>query len=101
MLSKEQVKHIAKLARLSLSKREIEKFRRDLSSILGYVEKLNKVDLENVEPTFHALKIENVFREDKEEIENPKTIQKLIACFPKSKEYFLKVRSVFHKKQNS
>ena len=44
MISKEQVEHIAKLARIELREKEKEKFTNELSSILGYVEKLNKVD---------------------------------------------------------
>ncbi|MDP2664107.1 MAG: Asp-tRNA(Asn)/Glu-tRNA(Gln) amidotransferase subunit GatC, partial [bacterium] len=48
MISKEEVKHIAKLARLGLSDKEIGKFQKDLSSILDYVEKLKKVDVSGV-----------------------------------------------------
>lgn len=97
MISKEEVKHIAKLARLGLTEPEIEKFQRELSSILDYIEKLKEVDIKNVEPTSHALKIENVFREDtvlKSDIEK---VKKLIKAFPEREKTFLKVKSIFRK----
>jgi len=97
MISKEEVKHIAKLARLGLTEPEIEKFQKELSSILDYIEKLKEVDIKNVEPTSHALKIENVFREDtvlKSDIEK---VKKLIKAFPEREKTFLKVKSIFRK----
>jgi len=97
MISKEEVKHIAKLARLGLTEPEIEKFQKELSSILDYIEKLKEVDIKNVEPTSHALKIENVFREDtvlKSDIEK---VKKLIKAFPERENTFLKVKSIFRK----
>ena len=96
MISKKEVEHIAKLARLGLSEKEIKKFRKELSSILDYVEKLKEVDLTDVEPTFHALKIENILREDKIKEEDIETIKKLIEAFPEKKDTFLKVKSVFY-----
>lgn len=63
-LTDEDIHHIAKLARLPLTDEEIGKFREQLSSILGYMQKLNEVDTENVEPTFHASgNITNRFQE--------------------------------------
>jgi len=61
MISKEKVKYIAKLARLALSEKEIERYQNDLSKILEYFEKLKEVDVSRVKPTFHPLKIKNVF----------------------------------------
>jgi len=64
MISKEEVKHIAKLARLGLTEEEIEKFQKELSAILDYIEKLKEVDIEGVEPMSHSIKLENVTRQD-------------------------------------
>lgn len=64
MLSIEEVKHIAKLARLGLIEKEVEKYRKDLSDILGYIEKLKEVDIEGVEPTSHSILLENITRKD-------------------------------------
>lgn len=64
MLSIEQIKHIAKLARLGVSDVEAEKFSKQLSSILGYVELLNEVDVTDVLPTSQVTGLQNVMRED-------------------------------------
>lgn len=63
-ISKQEVEHVAKLARLELSDQEQEKLTDQLSSILTYVEQLNKLDTSGVEPTSHVLDISNVTRED-------------------------------------
>lgn len=64
-LSSEQVKKIAKLARLTLTEAEVEKFRPQLSEILKYVELLDEVNVEGVPPTAQTTGSKNVFREDK------------------------------------
>jgi aspartyl-tRNA(Asn)/glutamyl-tRNA(Gln) amidotransferase subunit C len=64
MISWEEVLHIAKLAKLSLSEEEVGLFQKQLGEILEYFEKLSEVDTENVEPMKHVIAAENVFRED-------------------------------------
>ena len=64
-IKKDDVKHIARLARLKLEDKEIEYFRGQLDRIIGYIDQLKEVDTSNVEPTSHALSIQNVFREDR------------------------------------
>ena len=64
MISDEQVKHIALLARLSLQPQETALFTRQLNEILGYMEQLNEVPTDGVEPTSHILDLFNVFRPD-------------------------------------
>ena len=63
-LSADDVRHIAKLARLTLSDQEVEKFSKELSSILAYVELLQEVDTKGVEPTAHVTGLSNELRED-------------------------------------
>ena len=63
-LSREQVEHIAKLARLNLTSAEIEKYTHDLTVILSYIDQLQAVNTEGVEPQNQFIKAENVFRED-------------------------------------
>jgi aspartyl-tRNA(Asn)/glutamyl-tRNA(Gln) amidotransferase subunit C len=58
------VRYTAQLARLHLSEEEIAKFQAQLSQILAYVEKLEQVDVNGVEPTAHANAVFNIFRED-------------------------------------
>lgn len=59
-----QVRHIAKLARLQLTDGEVEKFSRELTSILQYVDVLQEVDTKNVEPTAQVTGQTNVLRDD-------------------------------------
>lgn len=67
------VPHVAKLANLPLSPNEEKKFEKQLSEILNYVEKLNKVDTKNVETTSQVTGLENITRED---IATPSIAQK-------------------------
>lgn len=65
MITKEEVEYVARLARLKLSEEEKEKYTKQLGDILKYINKLNELDTEKVEPTSHVLRLSNVFREDK------------------------------------
>ena len=64
MIDREQVLHVAKLARLELSDDEVEKMSGELSGILEHVERIQALDLEGVEPTSHVVELENVLRPD-------------------------------------
>jgi aspartyl-tRNA(Asn)/glutamyl-tRNA(Gln) amidotransferase subunit C len=64
VITKEEIEHIAVLARLSLSEDEKALFGIQLSSVLNYMKKLNELDTSNVEPTSHVLSLSNVMRED-------------------------------------
>jgi aspartyl-tRNA(Asn)/glutamyl-tRNA(Gln) amidotransferase subunit C len=63
-ITREQVEHVAKLARLAIGEEEKALFARQLSSILTYAQTLNRLDTSSVEPTSHVIPIQNVFRED-------------------------------------
>jgi aspartyl-tRNA(Asn)/glutamyl-tRNA(Gln) amidotransferase subunit C len=64
VIDREQVLHVARLARLRLSDEEVERMASELSGILDHVERINQLDLENVEPTAHVVAVENVLRPD-------------------------------------
>jgi aspartyl-tRNA(Asn)/glutamyl-tRNA(Gln) amidotransferase subunit C len=64
MIEKEQVLHVAKLARLKLTDEEVERMAAELSGILEHVEHINELDLEDVAPTSHVIALENVLRAD-------------------------------------
>ena len=64
MIDREQVLHVARLARLRLSDDEVERMAGELSSILDHIEKIGQLDLDDVEPTSHVIEVENVLRED-------------------------------------
>ena len=64
-ITKEQVEHVAKLARLAITEEEKSTFSEQLSAILTYVDQLNELDTSKVEPTSHVISMQNVFREDR------------------------------------
>lgn len=63
-ISLKDVEHVARLARLELSEADKERMRRELDSILSYIDKLRALDTEGVEPTAHAIPMTNVMRDD-------------------------------------
>jgi len=64
VIDREQVLHVARLARLRLNDAEVGKMAGELSTILDHIEKIGELDLEHVEPTSHVIQLENVLRED-------------------------------------
>jgi aspartyl-tRNA(Asn)/glutamyl-tRNA(Gln) amidotransferase subunit C len=64
MIDREQVLHVARLARLRLTDDEVARMSSELSSILDHIQKISELDLENVEPTSHVVEVENVLRAD-------------------------------------
>lgn len=92
MITKEEVRHIAGLARIGTDEKEIEKFAADLSAVLDWIEELKEVDISGVEPTAHITGMENRLREDAvSECENKDAI---IDLFPEKKDGYGKVKSV-------
>lgn len=63
-ITKKEVEHVARLARLTPSEDEKETLTNQLNSILTYMEKLNELNTKDVEPTSHVFPIQNVFKED-------------------------------------
>jgi aspartyl-tRNA(Asn)/glutamyl-tRNA(Gln) amidotransferase subunit C len=64
MIDREQVLHVARLARLRLTDEEIERMTGELSTVLDHIEKIGELDLDGVEPTSHVVELENVLRPD-------------------------------------
>lgn len=96
MISEEQIKHIAKLARINIDDEKIKKFSNDLSSVLDYVEKLKQADISNIEETTHALDLKNVLRDDSAVVCDPSVIQIIKDDFVAENGDYLKVKSVFN-----
>jgi aspartyl-tRNA(Asn)/glutamyl-tRNA(Gln) amidotransferase subunit C len=65
MIDREQVLHVARLARLELSDEEVERMAGELSGILEHVDRISELDLDGVEPTSHVIALENVLRPDR------------------------------------
>jgi aspartyl-tRNA(Asn)/glutamyl-tRNA(Gln) amidotransferase subunit C len=64
VIDRDQVLHVARLARLALTDDEVEKMSRELTTILDHVERISELDLDGVEPTSHVVALENVLRPD-------------------------------------
>lgn len=64
MITRQDVEHVAELARLDLTSEEQEKFISQLNDILTYIHKLNELDTADVEPTSHVIPMSNVVRDD-------------------------------------
>lgn len=99
-LSEQQVEKIAQLARIELSEKEKTKFSRQLTEILGYVEKLNRVDTKNIEITSQVTGLENVCREDnadeKTQVDKDKkkNREEMLANAPSQQDGYIKVKAV-------
>jgi aspartyl-tRNA(Asn)/glutamyl-tRNA(Gln) amidotransferase subunit C len=64
VIDRDQVLHVARLARLRLSDEEVERMTGELSGILEHVDRIAELDLDDVEPTSHVVDLENVLRPD-------------------------------------
>lgn len=100
MIKKEEVKHIAKLARLGITEEEEKKFEKDLSSILDYFNSLQEINVSGVKPTFHPTedflgKEGGQAREDEPKPESEETANKLIEAAPDKENRHIKVKAVF------
>ncbi len=91
-ISKEDVKKVAELARLEFNEAQTEKFTEQLENILEYIEKLNELDTDDVEPTSHVLDISTPLREDK--VQKLLTIDEVLQNAPESEDDFFVVPQV-------
>jgi len=92
MITKKDVEYVANLARLELSEEEKEKFTKQLSAILEYMDKLKKLNTENIKPTAHALELKNVWRED--EIKPYPYRNDILENAPEKEADFFKVKKI-------
>jgi len=93
-ISSKKVEYIAKLARIDLSEAEKERFSRELSDVLLYVEQLQEVDTENIKPMEQASGMLNVMREDNTENIDENSRKRMIRSFPKENNGYIEVRQV-------
>ena len=84
------------MARIELTEKEKEKFSKELSLILDYINQLKEVDTLEVEPTFQVTGLTNVLRED-EQNKNLNNQDKIIEQFPEKKQTLLKVKAILEK----
>ena len=91
-ISKEDVKHVAHLARLAVTEEETEQMTKELDAIITFAELLNEVDTTNVQPTTHVLKMVNVLREDKAKPGLP--VKEVIKNAPDHEDGLIRVPSI-------
>jgi aspartyl-tRNA(Asn)/glutamyl-tRNA(Gln) amidotransferase subunit C len=92
-LSREEVLHIALLARLGLTETEVDSLREQLSDILGNFEALQQVDTTNIPPTAQSIPLQNVMRSDDEVVPSLLPSQ-ILANAPRREEGFFRVQAV-------
>ena len=84
IISDETIEYVGILAKLDLSPEEKEEARKDMSRMLDYIDMLNELDTEGVEPMSHIFPVNNVFREDV--VENGDDREKMLANAPQKKD---------------
>ena len=91
-LSIEQVRHIAELAKLSLTPEETERYREQLSAILDYADTLQQLDVADIEPMSHAIALTNVMRADVPADSTPR--EEILANAPDQQDGQIRVRAI-------
>jgi aspartyl-tRNA(Asn)/glutamyl-tRNA(Gln) amidotransferase subunit C len=94
MLDKKEIKHIAALARIGVSEKEIEKYRHDISGVVEYFKELEKLDTKDVEPIGHITGRNNIFRHDEAENITEEDKGAILKNAPETKDGYVKVKSV-------
>jgi len=94
MVSKEEVEHMARLARLEMGVRETAKMGKELSSILDYIDELKELDVSKVEPLFYSNILENVARKDVPQTRSAEETTLLLKLAPESEKRFVRVRNI-------
>ena len=89
----ETIEYVGILAKLSLNDEEKEAAKKDMASMLDYIDKLNELDTSNVEPMSHTFSLNNVFRED--EVTNGDLSADLLSNAPEQKDGMLMVPRTF------
>jgi aspartyl-tRNA(Asn)/glutamyl-tRNA(Gln) amidotransferase subunit C len=80
MLDRDQVLHVARLARLELSDDEVDRMAAELSNVLDHIEKIRELDLDGVPPTAHVIDVVNALRSDEPEPSLPREV--ILAAAP-------------------
>ncbi len=95
MMTQEEIKHIALLARIGLSDEEVTKYGKDLSTVLAWFEQLAEADTSQVAPIGHITGRSDVARTDRVVQATREVRDGIVADFPEQKDGYLKVKSVF------
>ncbi len=91
-INQQDVEHVARLARLSLSPEDLKIMTGQMDAVLGYVDKLNELDTDGIEPMAHAVPMTNAFRED--EITEPIGVERTLQNAPQQADNYFKVPKI-------
>jgi len=92
MITKETIKHLAILSRLEFTDEQLDNFSHDLDDIFNYAQMLNEVDTEGIEPSSHAIPIQNVFKDDV--VKEFPNIDKIMANAPQEEDHAFRVPKI-------
>lgn len=93
-IKKEEIKHIAKLANIKITEKEIEKYSKQLSSVVDYVGQLEEVETKNVIPTSQTTGLTNIKRQDKMELGNSLTVEESLSGTEDTYNGYFKVKAI-------
>ncbi len=93
-LTKDEVRDVALLARIGITDKEIDMYQKDLSSVLGYFDKLQEVDTKGVEEIGHITGVTNVYRDDKVVEMDEEGKELIMKNISEKKDGYIKVKSV-------
>ena len=96
-MKNEDIQKVAKLAHLDLKDDEAKALMGNLNDILGYIENLNELDLDGIEPTAHAVEIDNVFRESSKSVDRSDVVKHTLKGAPDHDDEFFLVPKVINK----
>jgi aspartyl-tRNA(Asn)/glutamyl-tRNA(Gln) amidotransferase subunit C len=93
-ITRKDVEHVARLARLALSDEEKERYTAQLEAILEFIDKLNQLDTKDVPPTTHVIPVSNIWREDKVEANRLGDPAAIVKNAPEAEGPFFKVKKI-------
>lgn len=93
MISIEEIKHIAQLARVGLKEKEAQKFQKEISEILNYFNQLKKADISKTDSDGY-ISMKNIVRSDEVKKKSPEEIKKLVEMMPETKDGYLKIKTI-------
>lgn len=99
-LTKADVLHVAKLAKLNIPESEIEKYSTQISEVVDYFEELKKVDTNDIQPTSQTTGLENVFRINEANMENCLTQEESLAGSDKIAKGYFKVKAILSERSD-
>jgi len=94
MLTQEEIEHIAHLARIELTQEEKVRYGKEMSAILEYIQKLEEIETDNVEPIGHITGMVNIYRQDIARTENAEEVAGIMDNVPHTKKECISVKQV-------